>query len=101
MLTAITVLGLFALSGFWEKPAEPEIAKTSAQSEAEIPVSPKLTLGTYEGKLALYIGESSYPNKIYEFEVSSLPESDVARLEAGIAVADEKELFALLEDLTS
>ncbi|MBQ4643708.1 MAG: BofC C-terminal domain-containing protein [Oscillospiraceae bacterium] len=97
LITGAAVLGLFA---FFEEPErEAEIAeKTVSLSEPE---PEKTVLGVFEGKLALFIGESPYPNIVYDFFVRNLPPEDQSRLFEGISVSSESELESLLEDFMS
>ncbi len=100
LLTAVLVLGLFALTGFFSLPEETALAAENS-AIAEEPAPQKLVLGIFEEKLALFVGTSPYPNKIYDFYARNLPLEDRERLLKGIEVASEEELFALLEDFTS
>lgn len=63
--------------------------------------TPKYILGEWEGKLAVFIPPSSSPDRVYDVYVSSLPEEEQAKIEAGIAVYDEQTLAGLVEDYTS
>lgn len=101
IVAAVLVMCALALSGaFGESSAEP-----AAKPETEVPVSEsskiQMRLGAFEGKLALFEGESQYPNEIYDLLLRSLPEADRLRLEKGITVYSEEELKRLLEDFTS
>lgn len=59
------------------------------------------TLGEWEGQLAVFEGEDTFPQKLYDVAVAALPRSEQERLKNGIAVANEEELQRLLEDYTS
>ena len=59
------------------------------------------TLGIWEGQLAVFNGKDAYPAKLYDVAVEALPDTEQQKLRAGIAVASEGELEALLEDYTS
>lgn len=100
MLIAVGVLvsGFFALNK--ENPQSDIISAKSESSVSE--EEPKTAmLGIFEGKLALYRGESPYPNVVYEFFVRNLPQEDQNRLSEGIFVSSERELEILLEDFMS
>ena len=60
-----------------------------------------MVLGTFEGKLALFVGKSPYPNRIFDFMVRTLPLEDQSRLAEGIKISSEEELELLLEDFMS
>ena len=100
LITGTIVSGFYALENFL-KPKEAE-----SSSEAEVSVSAesepeKVVLGVFEGKIALFAGESPYPNIVYDFFVRNLPPEDQIRLSEGIFVSSESELESLLEDFMS
>ena len=82
--------------------AKPAEEPTPAAEVYSVPEEEKsMTLGVFEGKLALFIGQSPYPNAVYDFLIRTLPPEDRTRLEAGIELSGEEELYALLEDYMS
>ena len=97
LITGAAVIGLFAFSKQPEREADIPKEEISV-SEAE---EQKTVLGIFEGKLALFVGESPYPNIVYDFFVRNLPEEDQNRLSEGIFVSSESELEKLLEDFMS
>ena len=99
LLTAAIISGLFALENNFSKNAEPLPAESEISASKEEPE--KAVLGIFEDKLALFLGESPYPNVIYDFFVRNLPLEDRERLSEGIAVSSEEELESLLEDFMS
>ena len=66
MIVFASVTGLFALSGFFDEKEENAVLEETAAITEE-PEEEKMLLGIFEGKLALFIGESPYPNEIYDF----------------------------------
>ncbi len=100
LVVALAVFGFFLLSGFYENKEEAFAAEQSAEVFEE-PESEKMVLGVFEGKLALFIGESPYPNRIYDFLTRTLPPEDRKSLEEGIEIKSEEELEVLLEDYMS
>lgn len=99
-LVAVAVIGLFSFAGAFSVTEEASAAENSV-SEESAPQEQKIVLGIFEGKLALFIGESPYPNKVYDFMARTLPEEDQKRLSEGIEIASEEELLSLLEDYMS
>ena len=97
---AVGIIGAFAVTGFFEN-EEPALAAEKSASEEIPPEEQKMFLGVFEGKLALYIGKSPYPNIVYDFLTRTLPEEDQKRLLSGIEVSSETELQSLLEDFMS
>ncbi len=59
------------------------------------------TLGEWKGQLAVFAGEATFPMKLYEVPVASLPATEQQKLKDGISVASAGELQLLLEDYTS
>lgn len=99
LITGAAVIGLFALSGMPNRETTADSSKTEVSSSESEPE--KTVLGVFEGKLALFVGESPYPNIVYDFFVRNLPQEDQNRLFEGISVSSEEELSALLEDFMS
>ena len=97
LITGAAVLGIFAFSEEPEREAKiPENPVSVSEEERQ-----KAVLGVFEGKLALFVGESPYPNIVYDFFVRNLPPEDQIRLSEGIFVSSESELESLLEDFMS
>ncbi len=99
LVVSLLIIGIFALTGSFALPKEALAAENSA--ETETPKESIYILGIYNGKLALFNGESRYPLKIYDLWVRSLPSSDISRLEEGIKIFSEEQLFSIIEDFTS
>lgn len=59
------------------------------------------TLGVWEGQLAVFEGNDPYPTQLLEVAVAGLPQEEQRRLEQGLLVESEQELYLLLEDYTS
>ena len=100
LLTGSIVFGFYALEDHFE-PKENETSAKTGISEPEKAETEKAVLGVFEGRLALFKGESPYPNKVYDFYVRNLPKEDQSRLSEGIFVSSESELESLLEDFMS
>ena len=95
----LIVFGIFALEDHFSP--EETLSHEEEISIDEKPEEEKMLLGIFEGKLALFVGESPYPNKIYDFLTRTLPEKDRKSLSEGIEINSEEELKALLEDFMS
>lgn len=98
LLTGVLVTGIFLLDKK-SSPKEKVLSENSVSFEEKEPE--RAVLGVFEGKLALFKGESPYPNIVYDFFVRNLPKEDQNRLFEGISVSSEKELDSLLEDFMS
>ena len=100
LLTGSIVFGFYALEDHF-KPKENEVPVKTEIPVPEKAETEKAVLGVFEGRLALFKGESPYPNKVYDFYVRNLPKEDQSRLFEGIFVSSESELESLLEDFMS
>ena len=58
-------------------------------------------LGSYNGYLALWSGDTIEPDRIYPYRVSTLPPEDQKALRRGIPAENIVELTQLLEDYLS
>ncbi|HPR39884.1 MAG TPA: hypothetical protein PKY19_07320 [Oscillospiraceae bacterium] len=96
LIALITVIIYRLAETSASEPTETGTVPVTAEAEAET-----MTLGLYDGKLALFRNGSAYPAEIYEIYAGSLPQADQEALAAGIPVADEAELAKLLEDYDS
>lgn len=71
------------------------------EAPAEVTAPAAYTLGAFDGKLAVFEGDSRFPMKLYDVAIVSLPAEEQQRLTAGIPVSDKGALERLLEDYTS
>lgn len=62
---------------------------------------PAYTIGVWEGKVAVFEEEDSYPMQILDTDVAGLPEEQRTQVEAGVRVEQAEDLYLLLEDYTS
>ncbi len=99
LVTGTIVTGFFALEDYFDQKENIALAETEVSASEE--EQEKVVLGVFEGKLALFVGESPYPNIVYDFFVRNLPPEDQSRLSEGISVLSERELETLLEDFMS
>jgi len=49
----------------------------------------------------VFEGQAAYPMQVFDVYVSTLPEEERTKVQTGIPVADETQLYRLLEDYTS
>ena len=99
LVTGTIIGGFFAIEKHFSEEEKPALEETEVSVPEEEPE--KIVLGVFEGKLALFAGESPYPNMVYDFFVRNLPPEDQERLDEGIKVSSESELETLLEDFMS
>ena len=99
LVSAVAVLCAMALAGSFDETKAVSPKEDISVSEPEEPKS--MVLGVFDGKLALFIGESPYPNRIFDFLIRTLPQEDQNRLFEGIKISSEEELELLLEDYMS
>lgn len=74
-----------------------EIRETEATSSQYI----QYTIKEYNGKIAVFENNNTFPENVYDTYISVLPESDQERLKNGITVNDKTELQRIIEDYTS
>jgi hypothetical protein len=79
----------------------PKTDYKGAKSVTETTVIQNYTLKDYNGYIALFIGDSKKPLKVYEILTSSLPQGDATDLKKGITVHSPKELEEKLSDYLS
>lgn len=96
---AVTVVAVSVVAGVAATPDPGEISSATRAAEAAVSAAPFGTFGVYEGKLAFFCGDPT-PDTVYEVWVSTLPEPEREKLEAGIPVPDRAAYLALLQDYT-
>lgn len=94
--SAVIVLACTGLILFnvYKKPVKQSSAESVTQQEYYI-------LKDYCGKIAVFKGDSSTPEQIYDIFTNTLPEQDITMLTHGIEVKSENELTELINDYTS
>lgn len=104
----LMVLSVVAALFRWEEPqpqAQPELQLEAEVSLNEEPLpaveAPPYRLGVWQGRVAVFEGESAQPASVLDTPVASLPAPDQQSLEAGIPVYSREELAGLLEDYGS
>ena len=99
ILTAVSVfMGTFVSRDTDEAPSQPQSSEELAKTVIVDRV--RYTMREFEGKLAVF-EEDGTIYKIYEINVSLLPEYDQKLLKNGIRISTEDELRARVEDYTS
>ena len=107
LLAAAVVTGAVLSDGGEDPAPEREPLSSSATvtgAESPAPASEPVEtyiVGEWEGRLAVFAEGRQTPDQVYDVYISTLPEEEQKRLEAGIPASDEKELASLLEDYTS
>lgn len=86
----LTAVVLFVLFRFVITPPPAENA----------PPAPLYTIREWQGQVAVFEGDMTYPKQIYDTPVSALPPEMRQRVADGVLVYSEEELSLLLEDYT-
>ena len=73
------------------------ILPTRAQSYTP---PPAYTIGEWDGKVAVFEGDDTYPMQIFDTDVAGLPDEQRAQVEEGVPVDRAEELYRILEDYT-
>lgn len=77
-------------------------AAASHPSSGENEPRPLYTVGTYNNRVAVFLYGETEPSQVLdEVFLRSLPAGDQQRLQQGIPVYSEEDLWSLLEDLES
>ncbi len=96
-----------ALFGTWfslTRAEEPSPAPIPQNEEVAVPTratAPHATVGEWQGKLAVFKGDSTAPAAVYDVFIASLPPIEQEALLVGITVYSETELQGILEDYTA
>jgi hypothetical protein len=64
------------------------------------PPRPLYTIGAWEGQVAVFEREQSYPKQVYDMPLSGLPYELRQQVLEGVPAYSEEELSVLLEDYT-
>lgn len=83
-----------------EKIFEPLTEKPEVSTENNEKIY-KYKVSVFNGKLAVFEGDSKIPYKVYDTYVSSLPEEDKKILTNGIYIDSSSELMKIIEEYTS
>lgn len=67
---------------------------------AEAAHKPLYTIGVWEGQVAVFERQQSFPKQVYDMPLSGLPYELRQQLLEGVPVYSEEELSILLEDYT-
>ncbi len=60
-----------------------------------------ILVGAYRGYIAVWTANTPEPAKIFPYAIQSLPLADQKRLEKGIEIRSNEELYHLLQDYLS
>lgn len=83
-----------------ESQPEPE-SSSSSSSTLPQPETPGYLLREHDGKLGVFVGESSEPEMLFDVYIRYLPEYDRQQLAEGIYIEDYAKLVSLIEDYIS
>ncbi len=61
---------------------------------------PAYTIGEWNGKVAVFEEDDTYPMQIFDTDVAGLPDEQRAQVEQGVPVVRAEELYQILEDYT-
>lgn len=99
MLAALTISGFIMICSMGQTVHRHRlITKTEAIAASE---ATAYIIREYKGKLGVFSGNSDKPFRTVECDLQLLSEYDRNQLEQGIELADEAELRAYIEDMTS
>lgn len=98
-----TILTIVSLTSILSNSIKLVSSNKVSRIKEETTVTEKIsyTLREYNGKIALFTGENTKPDVIYDIFTASLPEVDSNALKQGITVQTEKEAQKIIEEYTS
>ncbi len=68
--------------------------------EAQPVPPPPYTIGEWEGYVAIFEGDDTYPMQVLDTAVAGLPAEQQAAVRQGVPVTQAEELYLVLEDYT-
>ena len=77
------------------------IIQSNETTNISLNTSYKYRISVFNGKLAVFEGESKLPYKVYDTYIKNLPEEDAKILTDGIRVNSSTELNKIIEEYTS
>lgn len=102
IFTFLTVFAIsFLATDILNKSLLQPITQTQETTNADQNASCKYRISVFNGKLAVFEGESKLPYKVYDTYISNLPDEDVKILTDGIRVNSSSELNKIIEEYTS
>ncbi len=104
-LTIFMLCSVFAVSLLTTDLIYKNVLETQSEnivaSESTSSVKYKYRVSVFNGKLAVFEGNSKVPYKVYDTFVNSLPENDIRLLTEGIKTNSSSELMKIIEEYTS
>ena len=70
------------------------------QEDTDRQREPQYVIGDWQGKVAVFEGQSDYPMQILEVQTRTLPETQRRQVQQGVPVRDGDRLWQVLEDYT-
>lgn len=100
LLTAATVSGFIVICTLGQSVHRQKVAAKISVSLPE-EGQPQRTVREYNGRIGVFMGESSTPYRIIDYDVSLLSEFDRAALGQGIIMESDYELARFIEDIAT
>ena len=102
LLTAVTVSGFIVICTLGQSLHRQKVnAKIAESSMAQEVLQPERIVKEYNGRIGVFMGESSNPYRIIDYDISLLSEFDREQLREGIVVETDYELNRLIEDIAT
>lgn len=100
LLTAATVSGFIVICTLGQSVHRQKVAARISVSLPE-EGQPKRTVREYDGRIGVFMGESSSPYRIIDYDVSLLSEFDRLALRQGVVIETDYELSRFIEDIAT
>lgn len=98
LLTALTISGFIIICTLGQSLHRQKAAAKLSAGVNEI-AEPQRTVREYNGRIGVFIGDSTVPYRIIDYDVRLMPEFDREQLDQGIVIESEYELERLIEDI--
>ena len=97
-----TVFAISVLTtGFIQKSVFDSNYENVVTDKNNVSIEYKYRVSVFNGKVAVFEGNSKVPYKVYDTYVNTLPENDVQLLNDGIKTNSSSELMKIIEEYTS
>ncbi|MBQ8960006.1 MAG: hypothetical protein IJ071_02170 [Ruminococcus sp.] len=100
LLTAATVSGFIVICTLGQSLHRQKVEAKISAGISEI-TQPERTVREYGGRIGVFMGESSVPYRVIDYDVSLLSDLDRQALEKGIVIGSDYELSRFIEDIAT
>ena len=100
LLTAATVSGFIVICTLGQSLHRQKVEAKISASVPELE-QPARTVREYGGRIGVFMGESSTPYRVIDYDVSLLSDLDRQALQEGVVIGSDYELLRFIEDIAT